>query len=120
MKQDIGSATRSDIERVIRALEVFRDLDRGIPLSEILTFLLTASDPEGDTTQQGLADAAGATLSTVNRHLLHLGKWDRNKEPGLELIQQVTSPTNFSKKDRKLTPKGIRVLERFLATLKGE
>lgn len=117
---DIGKVSRTEIERAIRALEVFRDLDRTMPLSEVLTFLLTAADPDGETTQQGLADAAGTTLSSINRHILHLSKFDRNKAPGLELVSQVTSPTNFSKKERRLTPKGIRVLERFISNWKGE
>lgn len=117
---EIGKVTRSEVERAIRALEIFRDLDRTMPLSEVLTFLLTAADTDGDTTQQGLADAAGTTLSSINRHILHLSKYDRNKGPGLELISQVVSPTNFSKKERRLTPKGIRVLERFISTIKGE
>ena len=106
------------ISKAIQVMEVFRDMDATMPIAEAMSFLLLANEDE-DTTLQHVGDQLGFSLSTASRHVQALGKFDRNNEPGLELLTDPVDGNNRRKKTRLLTPKGRLLVERLVHILKS-
>ena len=104
----LDSETKIVISKSLQIMEVFRRLDNTMPLAEAMSFLMIAN--QEDITLQDLMKSLDYALSTASRHSQHLGKLDRNRERGLELISETTDPMDRRKTIRTLTKKGENVL----------
>jgi DNA-binding MarR family transcriptional regulator len=119
------STTKIAAERILRVLEVFRDLgDTDMPIGEAIAFLTIALGQD-DKNDRALSvtevhTRTGYSLSAASRYVQALGKLDRRLNPGLELVSDHTDPTERRRKVLRLTPKGERVLGRIAATATGE
>jgi DNA-binding MarR family transcriptional regulator len=104
-------------ERKLRALVHVLDYFQGhapqIPASMIEAFFLVAMN-EGCSLKD-VVELSGKPQSTISRHLLDLGEFNRNREPGLGLVAWRVSPMELRRKEYYLTPKGKGLLRRVLA-----
>jgi DNA-binding MarR family transcriptional regulator len=104
-------------ERKLRALvhilDYFQNHAPQIPASMIEAFFLVAMN-EGCSLKE-VVELSGKPQSTISRHLLDLGEFNRNKEPGLGLVAWRISPEELRRKEYYLTPKGKGILRRVLA-----
>jgi len=89
--------------------------DITLPVQMLRAFIAVATN-EGKSVSD-LADLVGANLSTMSRHLLDLGQFNRKKEPGHGLIEPKQDPMNLRVKNYVLTPKGKLVLKNIMNAL---
>lgn len=99
--------------RALQVLEVFRTIDPDMPMGTAVSFLMIA---EGETADGGglsvteLSTQGGFALSSASRYVQALGKVDRHRRPGHDLVSDHIDPMERRRKILKLTPKGHRVL----------
>lgn len=102
------------MERLIA--QVRTSIDPKIPAQVVQTFLIVALN-EGATVTE-IAQHVGSNLSTVSRHLLDLGDYDRRQQPGYKLVERTLDPKELRKVNYVLTPKGrllVDALARVMA-----
>ena len=97
---------------LLLALEPVRDM----PASKVMT-LLTVALKEGLTVDD-YAKRARISPTTMSRHLLDLGDIDRNKVPGLGLVEGRTNITNQRERIYQLTPKGRSLVTKVAGALR--
>jgi DNA-binding MarR family transcriptional regulator len=114
----LDTDTRIAISKVSRVLDIFRNLDKLMPLSEVIVFLALAEEKEW-VTLQNLSDSVGACPSACSRIVQALGMFDRNAEPGLDLIWDSVDIHNRRAKVRQLSPKGRRVIDQLTQIIKN-
>lgn len=101
------------IEVALKVLETFKNLDAEMPLQQARCLLLIAKAKDGCSLTE-LANKAGIGLATASRYVAALGKINRKKEQGLQLIEAFEDPMERRKKIIRLTPKGKAALKRLL------
>lgn len=93
-------------------LEVFRSIRPTMPLQHAITFMLVALD-EGLSVQE-YSERAGVAQSVMTRHLLDLGEFDRNHQPGLGLLYQKIDLMNRRRHVTFLSPEGRALLHKIV------
>lgn len=96
------------IVRVAKILAEIRKLDAEMPVHTVAVFVHIAQHP-GCTTAH-ICEAVGIAQSTCNRNTLALGKINRHRQPGYDLITGVDDPADWRRKIYHLTPKGESVI----------
>jgi len=114
---NVSKEQRIALDKTLRICDIFRRMDRTIPLTEMMTFIMVATDDSG-TTLESMGVKLNTALSTMQRLVAAIGAFDRDKTPGLNLIAVSVDPTNFAKKIRVLTPKGILIVQEIEQILK--
>lgn len=71
------------------------------------------------TTARDLEEDTGLAQSSVNRNIMALSKWDRHKQPGHDLIDQVEDPIERRRKIFFLNQKGRRFMARMAAVIEN-
>lgn len=97
----------ASINRAYRLIREFRKLHPELSCQVAEAFLIVAMDER--TTVGGIADRMGISASAASRHVAHLGKYDRRKNPGLALIEMRESAEDRRIKELRLTAKGRRI-----------
>lgn len=100
------------LEESIRLLRGIAAIDPEMPLQQAHCLLLIAQAEEG-TSLTDLANKAGVQLATASRYIGHLGKLNRKREPGLELVEAFEDPMERRKKIIRLSPKGIAAIRKL-------
>lgn len=116
IKPILDEETRAYARSLRKALEPFRGLKPGIPLSYIIAFLEVAGE-EG----LGVADYAqklDTSPTVMTRNLLDIGDRNRQREAGLELITQERDLHDLRKHNAFVTPKGKSLLQKSMVALK--
>lgn len=103
-RQSLSDDDKEHIERLLAALEPFRNLRPTMPLQYVVAYLLACLH-EGEGVTE-LAERAGVGQSVMSRHLLDIGDRDRHMEEGFGLITQRADPMNLRKHQVILSPKG--------------
>lgn len=102
---------------VLLALRPFFELDHAVlPAAYIRAFLLVAGK-EGLTVSE-YANLAGISPTVMTRNLLDIGELNRQRAPGLGLIEQVRDSFDLRKHRARLTPKGRKLALELNATLR--
>ena len=103
--------TTPQIERLLKAMNLLRVLDREMPAQVIATFLYVASHDNC----HKLAMEEDLTFSTASgsRNTDWLSKYHRLNKPGLDLISKEVDPTNRRRQILKLTPKGHELVKQL-------
>lgn len=107
---------RKHLDKVSGLFQAFRALDPTMPLQLAYTFILCATY-EGESVGD-IARRAGFALSTTSRHILDLGEYDRNKNPGYQLVESRTDPMELRRKTVHLTPKGRNLINQLISTMR--
>lgn len=107
----------ADLRAFYLALKPFFEMEHPVmPVSYLKAAILVATN-EGLTVSD-YADKAGVSSTVMTRNLLDIGPRNRQREKGLELIEQVRDPLDLRKHRAKLTPQGRKVMHDVLAALR--
>lgn len=107
---------RKHLDKVSSLFQAFRQLDSTMPLQLAYTFILCATY-EGESVGD-IARRAGFAISTSSRHILDLGEFNRQKDPGYGLVETRIDPLELRRKTVHLTPKGRNLLNQLIATMR--
>lgn len=95
--------------KILRIIREFRKMHRDIS-AQVIEVYLTVAMNEGIQVHQ-IAEKMGVASATASRHCAFLGKVDRRRNPGLDLIVVTEVYDDRRFKECKLTTKGKMVLE---------
>lgn len=101
----------SDLAHLIKTIA--EELDPVMPLQRALIFLLVAETGDRGADMERLARETGLASSSVSRHIMALGKLDRFRKPGLDVVETRVDASDWRRKPVYLTPKGRKVIERL-------
>jgi DNA-binding MarR family transcriptional regulator len=110
-RQSVSDQDKGQLKALLTALEPFRELKSTMPLQYVATFLLVATDEGKSVTEY--ANKAGLTQSVMTRHLLDMGEFNRYREEGFNLIEQVIDPMDRRSHLARLTVKGRGLVARL-------
>jgi len=95
-----------NVEKILRIVSKFRDLDPDITFSVACVLLLVAKAGDEGISLTEVAEKSGLGLSSVSRHCAYLGKINRHHEEGYNLIQTHEDPMERRRRLATLTGKG--------------
>ena len=95
----------------MKAIELFRELDREVPAQLIVTYLYVAAHNPCYKTQ--LERDLGFLTASCSRNIAFLSHRHRLNKPGLGLVRKDADPTNLRRLIISLTPKGEQLLQRI-------
>ena len=101
------------LQDALRLVQGIRQIASEMPLQQVHCFLLVAEADEG-LSLSDLAKKANIGLATASRYVAALGKLNRHREEGLQLIEAFEDPMERRKKIIRLTPKGKIALRKAL------
>ena len=104
------------IHKLTIILQEFQKVDETISLQLCITFLLVAQNEGCSLTD--IWKQTGWVQSTVTRHLLDLGQFNRQKGPGYNLVQSERDPMELRKNIYTLTPKGKALYKKLVEMMK--
>ena len=102
--------TLDDAMRFVRAI---RRIDSEMPLQQIHCLLIVAQEEDGISLSE-LARKAEIGIATASRYVAALGKINRHREEGFNLIEAFEDPMERRRKIIRLTPKGKAALKNIL------
>lgn len=105
-----------ELRDALRLCASIREIDPEMPLQQAHCFLLIAEVEEGMSLSD-LARKAGIGLATASRYVGALGKINRHRESGLQLIESFEDPMERRKKIIRLTAKGKVALKKALGEM---
>lgn len=109
------SQETSTLHKLRGVFAAFQQIDETMPIQIAHTFVVVALF-EGRSMRE-YCQIAGAQQSTMSRHLLDLGEFNRKKAEGHKLIEQRVDPTDFRRHLYTLTPKGRRLLAQLASLM---
>lgn len=104
-------------DRLMRALEVFRELDPDMPIQYALSFLTLARNP--GLSIRDLSERLGIAQSSASRNVAALSEWHSFRKPGHDLIQAKEDPRERRRKIVTPTRKGVALLARLESIMNG-
>ncbi len=104
-------------DQLVRALEVFRELDPDMPIQYALSFLTLARNP--GLSIRDLSERLGIAQSSASRNVAALSEWHSFRKPGHDLIQAKEDPRERRRKIVTPTRKGEALLARLEAIMSG-
>jgi len=101
----VTSDEATAVERLAKAINLFREMDNTIPSQVISVFLEVASSHDGVETRS-LPERVGLSQASVSRAILHLAEtnWMGKNKPGLRLITTRVSGKDARQRIAALTP----------------
>ncbi|MEM7444597.1 MAG: MarR family winged helix-turn-helix transcriptional regulator [Pseudomonadota bacterium] len=112
-----GNDGEVSIDRLMRAMEVFRELDPDMPIQYALSFLTLARNP--GLSIRDLSERLGIAQSSASRNVAALSEWHSFRKPGHNLVQAKEDPRERRRKIVSLTRKGKALLVRLEAVMDG-
>ena len=112
-------STTREARRLTRILELFRQHDERMSVSEALVFLMAADDDKFEH-QKDIEDRLGIANSTCSRYVSYWSGFVRPDEPGRGMIENYPDPMNRSSKKMRLLPKGKAFLAQVADIIKGD
>lgn len=113
MKPKMEDEDRKALQRVLRSLKVFKVLNERMPMNYVLSFMVVAVDEGKSVTEY--AQMLGVNNTTMSRHLLDIGPFNRNHEEGYGLIEYRPDPLERRRHQYYLTHKGKQFVEMILS-----
>jgi len=110
--------TNPQIERLLKAINLLRVLDREMPASVIATFLYVAS--HDNCHKQAMEEDINQTVASGSRNTDWLAQYHRLNKPGMNLITKEQDPTNRRRLVLRLTPKGKDLVNQLEDILYGD
>lgn len=110
-----SQCTDAQMERLLKAMDLLRILDREMPAQVTSCFLYVASHKNCH--KQAMEEYLDISAASGSRNTDWLGKHHRLGKPGLELIQKESDPTNRRRAVLNLTDRGQRVVKQLRSIL---
>lgn len=109
-----GNYTLAPLLAVIRILQ--EEIDKSIPLSIVITFILTCI-AGGEITHKELRTIAGLTDASTSRNISALEKVNRKGREGYDLLKSSYIENSKLRKIARLTPKGWRLYDMIFGAM---
>ena len=106
---------KKDIQTLISVLENFREIDPGMNINMMLTFLEVARS--GGVTGRSLEAALDLPQATAARMLRYFDRLQKEGKPGLDLFRVELDPLDYKAKLRYLNEDGEALLDSILKTM---
>jgi DNA-binding MarR family transcriptional regulator len=103
------------VERLLRAVEIFREFDTAFPASYMAAFMYVALQPGKGPSEIG--ESMGVAQAAASRLILEIGQKSRHGGEGLGLVDSAPDPADMRVKRLFLTTKGRQLLRRLLLAL---
>lgn len=100
-------------EEAIRFLTGVSALEQDMPIQQAKCLFIVAQEPDGMSLSD-IAKKAGIGLATASRYISALGKINRHRQEGLQLIEAFEDPMERRKKIIRLTTKGKIAVRKLL------
>ena len=100
-------------DEAIRFLTGILALEQDMPLQQAKCLFIVSQEEEGMSLSD-IAKKAGIGLATASRYISALGKLNRHRQEGLQLIESFEDPMERRKKIIRLTAKGRTTIKRIL------
>jgi DNA-binding MarR family transcriptional regulator len=100
------------LDEVHRVLAGISAIDPEMPLQQARCLFIVAQSEEGMSLSD-IAKKAGIGLATASRYIGALGKINRHREEGLQLIESFEDPMERRKKIIRLTIKGKTIIRKI-------
>jgi DNA-binding MarR family transcriptional regulator len=100
------------LQEINKLLEMISAIDNEMPLQQARCLFIVATSDEGMSLSD-IAKKAGIGLATASRYIGALGKINRKREEGLQLLESFEDPMERRKKIIRLTSKGRAVVRRI-------
>lgn len=101
------------LESHIKAIAEVRKIDPEMPLPQVHCLLILAAAGEDGLSLTELSRRANITLATASRYIGNLGKINRFREEGFNLVEAFEDPMERRKKIIRLTGKGRALINRI-------
>ena len=101
------------LQEVNRLLESVAAIHHEMPLQQARCLFIIATSEEGMSLSD-IAKKAGIGLATASRYIGALGKTNRKREEGLQLIESFEDPMERRRKVIRLTTKGRATVRRII------
>ncbi len=95
---------------MLKAIERFREIDAEMQAQSMAILLKIAKHPV-PLKMAEIAEELGLSQSTVSRNVGYLGKLNRHKEQGHQLVEALEDPMERRRKLVRLTAKGKRFIK---------
>ena len=107
----------TETRTLIRALEVFHDLDPDITLPSILT-LLYVNERDGQSENQYYCqERLGMSMATVSRAVSHWAEFRRPRVEGLNMIESIPDPEDRRYKRVTLKRSGLEFIDKVIEAM---
>lgn len=103
-----------NLEKLLKMVSKFRDLDPDLSFPEAHVLLLVALAGDDGISLTDISEKSELGLSTVSRHAAALGKINRKHEQGLQLIQTHEDPMERRRRLATLTGKGKAFMNQLM------
>lgn len=100
-------------DEAIRFLTGILALEQDMPLQQAKCLFIVSQKEEGMSLSD-IAKKAGIGLATASRYISALGKLNRHRQEGLQLIESFEDPMERRKKIIRLTKKGQIAVRKIL------
>lgn len=104
------------LDKVAIILSAFKEVDESMQIQLAMTFLMVAMHEGCSLTD--IYKQTGWAISTISRHLLDLGERNRNKNPGLNLVESRRDPMELRKNIYTLTPRGRKLAGKLVSLVR--
>ena len=108
-----GSELEMHLDEALKLVQGIRQIDPEMPLQQAHCFLIIAEAEDG-LSLSDIAKKANIGLATASRYVAALGKLNRHREEGLQIIEAFEDPMERRKKIIRLTHKGKLALNKAL------
>lgn len=102
------SVDARSLSKLSAALGLFRVLDEGIEVARVEVFLFVARS--GDCTMQELSEGLTLSQASCSRNVAALAEVNRQKQPGLGLLEKYQDPIEPRRFRIRLTIKGRQMV----------
>ena len=102
------------LEGILKCVAELRKIDSEMPLPQVHCLFLLAKAGETGMSLTELSKAAEIAMATASRYIGNLGKINRFKEEGFNLVESYEDPMERRKKIIRLTPKGRVLINRLI------
>jgi DNA-binding MarR family transcriptional regulator len=102
------------LEGILKCVAELRKIDSEMPLPQVHCLFLLAKAGETGMSLTELSKAAEIAMATASRYIGNLGKINRFKEEGFNLVEAYEDPMERRKKIIRLTPKGRVLINRLI------
>jgi DNA-binding MarR family transcriptional regulator len=104
------------VNKLKLAMQEFQNIEEALPLQIAISFLMVAQNEGCSLTD--IWKQTGWAQSTVSRHLLDLGEYNRHKEKGHGLVKSERDPMELRRNIYTLTPKGKVLAAKIIDIMK--
>ena len=106
-----SQCTDAQMERLLKAMDLLRILDREMPAQVTSCFLYVASHKNCH--KQAMEEYLNLSAASGSRNTDWLGDKHRLGKPGLGLIEKIPDPVNRRRAVLKLTDRGERTIQKL-------